>query len=290
MTMHRDSDGPHEMGGHGSAGQPLRFPGGADTPRATHEGVDRVSHLLGQLSGLIDRSVDHVQGAQRTLTAGVVVSATEVAIAERHLHVVAESLDQMGELVHAAMQGVGVPLGSPMLTRARPITLGEAVQHAVDVCMPLARRERVELAVNIVAGVGQTPAGAMYTVALNAIQNAIEAVARRGGPGRVEIELRPDVAPKHSGYGRDERMWCLLEVRDDGAGLGKADAARVFDLGYSTKARGAGVGLSVARSVVSGMGGSIQLANRASEGSEQGCVLRVRFPVLGQAVQYRHSA
>jgi signal transduction histidine kinase len=258
--------------------------------------VDRVSHLLGQLSGLVDRSVDHVQSAQRTLSAGVVVSAAEVAIAERHLHVVAESLDQMGELVHAAMQGVGVPLGSPMLTRARPVTLGEAVQHAVDVCMPLARRERVELAVNIAPGVGQTPAGAMYTVALNAIQNAIEAVGRRGGPGRVEVELRPDVAPKQSGYGRDERMWCLLEVRDDGAGLGKADAGRVFDLGYSTKAHGAGVGLSVAKSVVAGMGGAIQLLNKASEagvggvGGDRGCVLRVRFPVLGQAVQYRHSA
>jgi signal transduction histidine kinase len=65
-------------------------------------------------------------------------------------------------------------------------------------------------------------------------------------------------------------------VKDDGAGINQGvDAARVFDLGYTTKRGGAGVGLAVARSIVQGAGGQIELSARPGA---HGCVLRVRFP------------
>ncbi|MFO0831233.1 MAG: HAMP domain-containing sensor histidine kinase [Phycisphaerales bacterium] len=273
-----------------------------DSPGATYAQVDRVGELFRQLHGLIDHSLASVEKAKKTISASTLLNASVVTAAEKHLHSAATDLDRMSELVHAAMQSQAHPIGSPHLTRARPVTLGEAIHHAVDVCRPLAERHQVSVTCEIAPSLADSPAGAVYTVALNGVQNAIEAIARRhaasgAGPGRVEVELRHDAAPKDAAYGRDDRAWCTLEVRDDGVGLPKGvDPSRVFNLGFTTKAHGAGVGLSVAKSVVQGMGGTIELLPRVvvrrvehGAGGENtacpGCVLRVRFPSVAGAAK-----
>lgn len=292
MSKHPHPQRPHNDGVYRLADE---------SPSATYAHVDRVGDLFKQLHGLIDHSLASVDKAKETISAGNVLSAGVVATAEKHLTSAATDLDKMSELVHAAMQSQSHSIGSPHLAKARPVTLGEAIHHAVDVCKPLAERHHVTLTCEVSSALADHPAGAVYTVALNAVQNAIEAVARRNAasqtpsPGKVEVELRHDAAPKDAAYGRDDRAWCTLEVRDDGVGLPRGvDASRVFNLGFTTKAHGAGVGLSVARSVVQGMGGTIELLPRVvmrrvehGAGGENtacpGCVLRVRFPAVGSA-------
>jgi K+-sensing histidine kinase KdpD len=58
------------------------------------------------------------------------------------------------------------------------------------------------------------------------------------------------------------------------------------------KPNGAGVGLGVARSVVQGMGGTVELSARSQTmPDEKGCLFRVRFPcVTLNTTQYRHTA
>ncbi len=126
----------------------------------------------------------------------------------------------------------------------------------------------------------------MYTVILNGLQNAVEAVARAGGNGRVDICIAHEQGPMRPGYGRDNRDWLLLEITDDGAGP-PPDPSRVFDLGFTTKPKGSGVGLAVARGVVQGVGGSIELSPRFAPGSgpRRGAVLRALFP--SPAAEYR---
>jgi signal transduction histidine kinase len=270
-----------------------RAPHTHDSPSATYAGVDRVGGLLSGLTDLLDASLSSIDQAQRTLKADAIITASGIAQAEKHLSTAADSLDRMSELVHAAMQGKGLALGSPNLQKSRPVTLGEAIEHAAEVCKPLAAKQGVEIRVNVAPALALQPSGAIYTVALNAIQNAIEAIARRGeSHGVVEVELRPDVPPREIALGRDDRVWCVLDVRDDGIGLSNAgDAQRAFNLGFTTKPRGAGVGPSVAKNVVQGMGGTIELKSRAAmRDGDRGCLLRVRFPSVAAPVQYRHSA
>ncbi len=264
-----------------------------DSPDATYVGVDRVGSLLGGITKLLDVSMQSIDAAQTSLKADTVLTAAGIARAEKCLSAAADNLDRMSEIVHAAMQGKSLALGSPNLQKSRPVTLGEAIEHAADVCKPLATKQGIELRVNVSQGLSQQPCGAIYTVALNAIQNAIEAITRRGEHhGTVEVELRPDVAPKELALGRDDRMWCVLEVRDDGVGLANSqDSQRVFNLGFTTKRNGAGVGLAVAKNVVQGMGGTIELRSRsAMKDGERGCLLRVRFPSLASPMQFRHTA
>jgi signal transduction histidine kinase len=248
-------------------------------PLASYEEVDHVWRLLRQMSTLLEGSMETLGKAKQSLSGDTVLEAATTGEAEQKLRGTAAKLEEMSELVHAAMQGPSVSIGSASLSRARPVRVGEAVEHAVELVGNMARDRGVEVAVEMAPGIADMPAGALYTVVLNGLQNAVEAVSRRGGRGRVEVSVQHDHAPS-GGYGRDTRDWYVLEIRDDGVGVPAGrDASRIFDLGFSTKPRGAGVGLAVAKSVAQGMGGTIELTPRPGGGA----VLRVRFPGVRSA-------
>jgi signal transduction histidine kinase len=76
-----------------------------------------------------------------------------------------------------------------------------------------------------------------------------------------------------------ESNWVRVEVVDSGPGIPDEMKERVFELGFSTRldVGGSGVGLSVAREIVSALGGTIELANA------MGCGTRatIRIPAKG---------
>jgi len=53
--------------------------------------------------------------------------------------------------------------------------------------------------------------------------------------------------------------------------------ARIFDMHFTTKTSGTGIGLYVARSIVEAHGGEISVASAPGRGSE----FRLRLPALG---------
>jgi signal transduction histidine kinase len=115
----------------------------------------------------------------------------------------------------------------------------------------------------------QTPATALVCTAdqaqlrqalVNLIKNGLEAIAPGG---RVEVAAA-DIA------GALE-----ITVADDGPGLTSAQRARLFAPGFSTKAGGAGLGLTVVERIVSDHGGSIE-AEPADGG---GTRYRLRIPL-----------
>lgn len=250
------------------ASPPPRRNPSADPGLELHQPIQRINDLIHELGKLLQGSLQAVAGSGS-------LSPGSPAL-ENQLHAAAQRLEQMADLVHSAMQGASKPLGSPSLHKSRPVTVGEAAQHAADVLAPLAASHKVALAIDIPATTGLIPAGALYTVILNGLQNAIEAVARTGRPGAVTLRAQPEPAPQGLTYGRDTRDWYSLHIIDEGIGT-PADPSRCFDLGFTTKPRGAGVGLAVARNVVRGMGGTIELGPRSDA---PGSVLRVLFPSL----------
>lgn len=248
------------------------------TQRANTNHPDQAARTIERLGELLRELGDLLDAAKFGAGPGTLLAIGGAGDLEKQLSDAAKRLEHMAELVHAAMQVSTTSIGSPMLTRARPVTLGEAVHHAADVVQTLAKKSRCAIMLDVSPAAGAIPAGGLYTVILNALQNAIESINRRGDVGKVTITARSDAAPTGVGYGRDTRDWYVLEISDNGVGL-PSDPSRVFDLGYTTKRQGAGVGLAVARNVVQGMGGLIELL----PGPEAGAVLRVRFPSLANA-------
>lgn len=94
----------------------------------------------------------------------------------------------------------------------------------------------------------------------NLMWNAIQAVDRKG-----TITL--------SGDRREGQV--ILSVTDSGGGIEPAAVPRVFDLFFSTKQRGAGLGLSIVQRVARMHGGEALLENRPG----RGCIFSISFPL-----------
>jgi len=70
----------------------------------------------------------------------------------------------------------------------------------------------------------------------NLIRNAIDAIS---GPGKIKIELQ-----------EKDAKWVQIEVSDTGKGISAQSLQTVFRPGYSTKKRGWGLGLSLAKRII----------------------------------------
>ena len=69
--------------------------------------------------------------------------------------------------------------------------------------------------------------------------------------------------------------WLSVEVTDEGKGLSPGDLEKIFRAGYTTKPRGSGYGLFLARRIVSDCGGVLD----ARPGPSGGAVFEIRLPV-----------
>jgi len=91
------------------------------------------------------------------------------------------------------------------------------------------------------------------------VRNAIEATP---AGGRVEV------------VGRSGSKGHTIEVRDGGRGIPADDLPKIFDLYFTTKPEGTGVGLAVTQQIVAAHGGTIEVDS--SPGS--GTTMTVRLP------------
>ena len=104
---------------------------------------------------------------------------------------------------------------------------------------------------------------AIYNVLLNAVQ-----VLSDGG----RITCRS----------RDEDQLCCLEFADDGPGLEPDRTARIFELFYTTKQGGTGLGLPLANRIVEEHGGSMAVASDPGQGANFAIFLPFSGPPPGR--------
>ncbi len=88
---------------------------------------------------------------------------------------------------------------------------------------------------------------------LNIIKNGIESIS---GDGAIDISL--------SQVGSEQ---ICVRISDTGAGLTQEEIRHIFDLDYTTKEKGLGLGLPLAHEIIRGHGGEIQVHSRPGEGT-----------------------
>lgn len=95
---------------------------------------------------------------------------------------------------------------------------------------------------------------------LNVVMNGIEAMPHGG---------RLTVAARLTG------AHCLVTIEDEGAGIPESNRAKVFQLYFTTKQKGSGIGLAMTFRAVQLHNGTIDFASETGRGT----VFRLRFPV-----------
>jgi signal transduction histidine kinase len=94
--------------------------------------------------------------------------------------------------------------------------------------------------------------GRIHQVLVNLLTNGIDAL---DGRENATIELTVDNRPRSTTFG----------IRDNGQGMNTT--SRVFDLFYTTKASGTGMGLPVVRKIIEAHGGSVRVKSTPGEGT-----------------------
>jgi signal transduction histidine kinase len=102
---------------------------------------------------------------------------------------------------------------------------------------------------------------------LNLVMNGVEAMSTVDGARNLTISSKS--CPGEGIH---------ISVEDTGAGVDPANAKRVFDLFFTTKAAGMGMGLSICRSIIGAHDGRIWLEPK----EPQGATFRFKLPVGGE--------
>ena len=99
----------------------------------------------------------------------------------------------------------------------------------------------------------------LHIVFSNLIRNARDAMPEGGALGLVAVAAGRDVE---------------IEIRDSGVGIAPENLARVFEPLYSTKAKGIGLGLSIAQEILGRHNGTLSVKSAPGAGSS----FTVRLP------------
>lgn len=152
----------------------------------------------------------------------------------------------------------------------------EALTHAVNVYGPALEQRGIEVVTRLDPEVSDLPAGPIYTVLANAINNALQAIERDehsskdDAPHRITVRLVRD--PR-------EAQHLLIEVIDTGVGLDPKliDDRGRFRFGVTTRPQGHGVGLGVCRQIAEDLGGQLSIKPNA----EAGVCFSMTYPLPG---------
>ena len=153
-----------------------------------------------------------------------------------------------------------------MTIQCEPFELARVVTEAVELFKPSARQAGVELDVYVDAALPALVAGdaaRLQQVLANLVGNALKFTAK----GAVGVEVYP-LPPRREGETR-----ALFSVADTGCGIADGDLARLFEpfvqgsRGYSRDVQGAGLGLSICKSLVELMDGTIAVDSEVGRGT-----------------------
>lgn len=157
----------------------------------------------------------------------------------------------------------------PVQLHLQAVDLRALLEERMDSCRDLASRYRVTLAIDF-SGCSSPlllDHDRMAQIFDNLIQNAVEAMADRGGT--------LSVIAKSSDSQNNGCPEVCVEFRDTGKGMSAATLGHAFDPFFTTKASGTGLGLSICHELVTAHGGEIH----AESEPDSGTTVRISLPL-----------
>lgn len=205
-----------------------------------------IRNPLGSISGSVEliRESSHIDEEERRL-----------------LGIVASEADRLNELVTTMLR-----VGRPVELQRMRQDLGQLAQEVVE----MARRGQTSSGPPIELSLPAEPVeawidpGHVRQVLWNLLKNALQA-----SPRNATVEVSVLVTDGGS----------VIQVRDHGAGVDEPQQERIFDMFYSGRTHGVGLGLALVKQIVDAHDGEVSVRN-ANDG---GAIFEAHFPPADQA-------
>ena len=139
------------------------------------------------------------------------------------------------------------------------LLLDQMIGAAADMVRDTAHRANVTLVLQNLASFCHTriPAATLQQVLVNLLLNAIQQIelthGRRGGQVMVRL-----TQTQHDG-----KVSYRIRVEDDGPGIHRRLWERIFEMGYTERAEGSGMGLFISRNLIETLGGRLFVTESA---------------------------
>jgi len=150
------------------------------------------------------------------------------------------------------------------------------VEQTVELAEAELRRRQVRLERHVAADLPPIMVDPILIeqVLLNLIKNGAESIdAAQREPARRRVELRVQAAEV------DSEPVVQFSVTDSGAGIAPQAFGRLYEVFFSTKREGLGIGLNLCRSIIESHQGRIQAENLYNDGRVAGCRFTFWIPV-----------
>ena len=182
--------------------------------------------------------------------------------AQRHVEILADEMQRLDRVVETLAD-----FSRPMELELREHDLRRVIEQVLELCGAELKEHgvRVEYEAPAMPVPVRVDAELMRQALLNLLLNAMQAMPQGGV---VRVSLR-----------RDQRM-AVVEIADNGTGIPASMLPRIFDLYFTTKPKGSGIGLAMTYRIVQLHGGEMEVRSNAEVGApERGTTFTLSIPV-----------
>ncbi|HWY99508.1 MAG TPA: ATP-binding protein [Edaphobacter sp.] len=183
--------------------------------------------------------------------------------AQRHVDILAGEMQRLDRVVQTLAD-----FSRPMELHLREQDLRQIVGLVIELTAAEMEEHGVEVTVDAPheAMMVRADAELMQQAVLNLLLNGMQAMPASGGAIQVRM--------------RREHQFAVVEVADDGEGIPVDLLPRIFELYFTTKPKGSGIGLAMTYRILQLHGGAMEVRSNAEVNSpERGTVFTFRLPI-----------
>jgi signal transduction histidine kinase len=140
----------------------------------------------------------------------------------------------------------------PKRIQTQPVSTAALIDHVAALFRPQAAQHMVTFSVSVDDMQLMMDREQMTQALLNLLQNALQATPKNG---TISLMFKKTLTGAH------------FIVQDTGTGIPDAVKGKIFDLYFTTKSNGTGIGLSITHQIISQHGGTIQVENNTPTGT-----------------------
>jgi PAS domain S-box-containing protein len=214
-----------------------------------------ISSRLAAISRLTSGVAHEIKNPLNAMALHLEVLKNKLEVQEPELDVIAREIKRLDNVVKTFLN-----FNKPIVLQARPIDLNRVVGQVLALVSADTEARKIEMqsALNGRLWINGDP-DLLQQAILNVVNNGIEAM-RGGGQLTVQTE-----------WSGNE---CRVTIRDAGPGIAPEIQDRIFNLYFTTKEQGTGIGLATTFRVVQLHSGTIDFVSEQGKGT----TFRLRFP------------